>query len=186
MAIRNWERTWAPYDEQTYRDVLRRIKPHDVVVDIGAGDLRLSTRLAAIAARVYAIEIAPLRPSTANLPGNLILLQQDATVGPLPTTATVAVLLMRHCAHFQLYAQKLRAAGCRRLITNARWGFDVECLDLQAPRRPFTAVTLGWYACWCGAVGFVPGQPEQLAPRLEQTIHEVTGCPACTGATRNL
>ena len=91
----------------------------------------------------------------------------------------VAVLLMRHCTNFRLYAEKLAAAGCRWLLTNARWGLDVEKVDLLAERVPFTAVSLGWFACQCGHTGFVPGPPEKLTPAIERVIHEVLTCPKC-------
>ena len=59
MFSHDWEAAFAPYDEETYRAVLAQITPHDVVLDIGAGDLRLTRRVAAIARRVYAIERDP-------------------------------------------------------------------------------------------------------------------------------
>ncbi len=43
-----WEARWAPYDEATYAAVLAAIRPDDVVLDIGAGDLRLARRMAQI------------------------------------------------------------------------------------------------------------------------------------------
>jgi len=86
---------------------------------------------------------------------------------------------MRHCTHFQLYAEKLRDGGCRRLITNTRWGMNVEVIDLQAARIPFEKVELGWYACWCGAVGFKPGPAEKITSETEAIIHEVINCPNC-------
>jgi hypothetical protein len=50
-----WEAMWSPYDESTYRQVLSHVGPEDVVVDIGAGDLRLDRRLARISARVFCV-----------------------------------------------------------------------------------------------------------------------------------
>ena len=88
------------------------------------------------------------------LPANLVAVVADARTEPVPAGVTVAVLLMRHCTHYALYVEKLRAAGCRRLITNARWGMGVEVIDL-GPGVPFDSVGIGWYACRrCGAVGF--------------------------------
>ena len=96
-----------------------------------------------------------------------------------PDDVTVAVLLMRHCTHFQLYVEKLKVIGCSRLITNARWGMGVECVDLMGERVPFTAVSIGWYACWCGATGFLPGPHEKLDASVESTVLEVRSCPKC-------
>ena len=186
MMIQDWERAWAPYDEQTYQTVLGWIDADDVVLDIGAGDLRLARRMAAKAAHVFAIEIdAALLPPADTLPDNLVALHRDATTTPFPPGVTTAVLLMRHCTRFRHYAEKLRAVGCRRLITNARWRTGVERIDLAAERRPYRAITLGWDACWCGAVGFVPGRPEQLVPESEQIVHEIHSCPACVGTFMN-
>ena len=91
----------------------------------------------------------------------------------------MGVLLMRHCRHFALYFNKLRTVGCRRLLTNARWRMGVEEIDLRGDRLPFAAVEIGWYACQCGHVGFVPGPPERLTPELEASVYEVRDCPAC-------
>ena len=52
-------------------------------------------------------------------------------------------------------------------------------LDLQAPPTPHAAVGLGWYACRCGATGFVQGPPEKLTPQIESAAFEVIDCPAC-------
>lgn len=182
MANLDWERLWAPYDEPTYQQVLEWIRPEDIVLELGAGDLRLARRIAALARRVYAVEIQAdlvLAAQRTALPTNLTVLVGDAQDLPFPADVTLGVLLMRHCRHFALYADKLLAVGCARLITNARWRLDVELVDLAAPRLAFEQVRLGWYACRCGAVGFVPGPPEALTPELEQTIHEVQSCPQC-------
>lgn len=183
-AGESWESLWAPYDEPTYQDVLSNVRPDDVVLDIGAGDLRLARRLAKRARLVYAIEvqealIAPALTGMDPVPDNLRVICGDARHLPFPEGITLGVLLMRHCSHFRLYAEKLVAVGCRRLITNARWRLGVEVVDLLAPRIPFDNLAMGWYACWCGATGFLPGPAEQLTPELETTIHEVVNCPAC-------
>ncbi len=177
----DWERRWAPYAEATYRAVLDAIRPDDVVLDIGAGDLRLARRMAALARKVYAIELDPEIAAAAPtpLPRNLELTLGDARTLPFPEGVTLGVLLMRHCRHFDGYAHKLRAIGCTRLMTNARWCMDVECVNLQAKALPFEGVRMGWYACRCGAVGFVPGPPEELTETVEAHVHEVTGCPEC-------
>jgi len=100
---------------------------------------------------------------------------------PTPSGLTTAVLLMRHCRHFRDYLYRLRAAGCRRLVTNARWGMGVECLPL-APQPSFEATPPGWYACACGAVGFKAGLPEELSAGSLAASHSVEDCPACLAA----
>ena len=177
-----WEMTWSPYDEPTYASVLSALHPTDVVLDIGAGDLRLARRMAAVVRQVVAWETQPdvLEQGAAlPLPDNLAPVLTDARQEPIPSGVNVAVLLMRHCTNFRLYVEKLAAAGCRWLLTNARWGLDVERVDLWVERVPFTAVSLGWFACRCGHTGFVPGPPEMLTPEIEGFIHEVYDCPAC-------
>ena len=44
-----WEAMFAPYDQPTYQAVLDQIQPHDIILDIGAGDLRLARQMAQIA-----------------------------------------------------------------------------------------------------------------------------------------
>jgi hypothetical protein len=181
----SWEMVWAPYDEGTYRSVLACFKPDDVVIEIGAGDLRLARRLAPIVAKVYAIEIqAPILEQSrqrlnSSLPDNLTVICGDARTIPFPPGVTGAVLLMRHCRSFQLYAQKLKALGCRQLITNARWHLDVEAVQLQKLRENFTDFDIGWYACWCGTAGFKTGAVELFSPELDAVVHEVVECPYC-------
>lgn len=180
----DWEYQWAPYDLPTYQLVLKQISPHDVILDIGAGDLRLTRQMTEIAHKVYALEInrAILDKGLASfspLPANLIPICSDAQTFNFPHDLTCGVLLMRHCTHFQQYAQQLREVGCERLITNARWGMNVEVIDLQASRTPYANIAIGWYACWCGTVGFKAGSPEHLTPENEVIIHEVVNCPNC-------
>ncbi len=181
----NWELMWAPYDQPTYDIVLQAIRADDCVLEIGAGDLRLARQMAPIARRVLAIEIhsdiigrALSKPSL-GLPLNLTVVCGDALRLPFPSDISVGVLLMRHCTHFKQFAAKLKDAGCRRLITNARWRMGVEVIDLHAERVPFEAVKMGWYACWCGAAGFIPGPAEELTPAVFEYVHEVSSCPSC-------
>lgn len=174
-----WEARWAPYDEPTYQTVLSYVQPDDVVLDIGAGDLRLARRMAVIAQRVYAIEMQPgLLANQGPLPDNLTVLCGDARFISWPTGVTLGVLLMRHCTHVGLYVARLRAAGCRRLLTNARWGLEVELMGLGA-RAAWNTVDFGWYACTCGQTGFVAGPLERATPARMEFVTEVEQCPAC-------
>jgi hypothetical protein len=111
----------------------------------------------------------------------LTVLCADARRIPWPGGITLSVLLMRHCTHFDPYAARLRAAGCRRLVTNARWGFDVELVDLGR-RAAWSTVDFGWYACTCGQTGFVPGPVELITEEHIKRVSEVETCPACAAA----
>ncbi len=173
-----WEAMWSAYDEETYARALEFVPPGAAVLDIGAGDLRLARRMAARARVVYAIERDPALLDGPR-PPNLIAVCGDARALPFPDGIDTAVLLMRHCRHFALYRRKLEAAGCKRLITNARWRMGVECIDLTRQPRPYDELPLGWYACRCGAAGFRPGPTEQLTAELADIIIEVDRCPEC-------
>jgi hypothetical protein len=179
-----WEAMYAPYDQPTYQSVLQLLKPEDIVLDIGAGDLRLSRQMALITRKVYAIEInafvldkglTPRDP----LPANLIPIHADARAAHFPADITVGVLLMRHCLHFPLYSEKLRQAGAERLITNARWHMSVEEVNLHAERTSFNKAAMGWYTCFCGAIGFKEGSAEHWSIDMDGVIHEVANCPRC-------
>jgi hypothetical protein len=174
---------WAPYPESLYQEVLAHIHPEDVVLDIGAGDMRLAIRMAIQAHHVYAIENqAVLFKSLQekDLLPRLTILHEDARTFPFPTDITTAVLLMRHCTHFQLYADKLKAIGCKKLITNARWRSGFEIIPLQTPRPAYDQIPFGWYACWCGHAGFKPGPVEALTEENFETTYEVATCPNCS------
>jgi hypothetical protein len=182
----DWATLWAPYDEATYRAALADIPRGATVLDIGAGDLRFARRVAAWARFVYAVERRPELAAAAlaaqppdDLPPNIAVICADARLIDVPDGVDTAVLLMRHSPDFDLYARKLAAAGCRRLITNARWGMSVECVDLARPAMPYEALAAGWFACRCGATGFREGPPEWLTGRLFEDIAEVSACPAC-------
>jgi hypothetical protein len=86
---------------------------------------------------------------------------------------------MRHCTHFNLYIKKLQAAGCQKLVTNARWRSGLEVIDLVAPRLPFDQLELGWYACLCGRAGFKTGAVELLTDEIASRTIEVEDCPGC-------
>jgi SAM-dependent methyltransferase len=179
-----WEAMYAPYDQPTYQAVLQLLKPDDIVLDIGAGDLRFSRQMALIVNKVYAVEINSFvleqgLTSCEPLPDNLISICADARVLDFPTDIKVGVLLMRHCTHFRLYSQKLRMAGTRRLVTNARWHMSVEAVDLLAERISFYEIGIGWYACLCGATGFKVGPAEQWSNEMDKKMHEVVDCPQC-------
>jgi len=176
-----WEARWAPYTEADYETVLAVLSPDDIVLDIGAGDLRLARRMARIVRRVIAWEIQPeLIAATGLLPANLQAQCVDARIAPIPPGVTTAVLLMRHCQHYAHYVARLREAGCARLITNARWGMGVEVIPLS-PGIPFQQARPGWYACRrCGAVGFLGDEPETIDEQAIDTVQDVEGCPECT------
>jgi SAM-dependent methyltransferase len=177
----DWEGWFSPYDEETYDTVLRHIQPDDVVLEIGAGDLRLALRIAERARRVYAVEVNPLVVGPALediglcLPRTLHVTCANALDIPIPPGVTFAVLLMRHCQHFGQYFDQLQTTGCQRLLTNARWKSSVEVVDLTASRLHFKRVHEGWYACRCGAVGYVGSGARTDAPPIE-----VVDCPACS------
>jgi hypothetical protein len=180
----SWEQLWAPHDEPTYRSVLAALSPADTLLEIGAGDLRLAVRMAAIVSKVYAIEIQETileRAAAAyrSLPENLVVLAGDARTINFPPGITTGVLLMRHCTHFNLYIKKLQAAGCQRLVTNARWRSGLELIDLASPRVPYDQLELGWYACLCGRAGFKTGAVELLSDEVASMIVEVDDCPGC-------
>ncbi|HSN74915.1 MAG TPA: rRNA adenine N-6-methyltransferase family protein [Anaerolineae bacterium] len=221
--LSEWEMLWAPYDEATYAAALAAVEPDDVVLDIGAGDLRLARRMAERARQVIAWEIQPEllavaavhgtaasrtdndsssrirdpaawavhprwitdptgaeRASSLEADERLIVVCTDARTAPIPLGLTVAVLLMRHCTHYALYTEMLRAAGCRRLVTNARWGMGVEVIDL-GPAAPFDSLGVGWYACRrCGVVGWTGNDAAAVTEAVIEHVTDVEGCPACT------
>ncbi len=182
-GLQDWEAWFAPYDRGVYEFVLERLRPDDVVLDIGAGDFRFALAAAGRAKRVYAVEVHPdlvahfLEEMGTGLPRNLQVVCANALDFPFPEDVTVGVLLMRHCQHFSTYFRKLRAVGARSLFTNARWGMGVEEVDLAAERVDFDSAPPGWYACSCGAVGFK--EPPQEAFCFSDEVHEVKNCPRC-------
>ena len=186
-APSDWEALWAPYDEATYLAALAFLEPDDVVLDIGAGDLRFAKRAARQVRKVVAVErnseVLPA-PSRED-PGNLQVVCADALVWPFPEGFTAGVLLMRHCWHYADYTARLRAAGCGRLITNARWGMGVECVPL-GPRPTYRQAPPGWYACTCGAVGFKSGPAEEIHAGALDACLSVEDCPACRAAQEPL
>lgn len=176
-----WEWIWAPYDARTYELVLEQIDANDIVLEIGAGDLRLSRQIAQQAKWIYALEInEPLLERSSNdLPANMQTIIGDARLSPFPDNITVAVLFMRHCTHFSLYFDKLQAGACQRLITNARWGMNVETINLNALHRSYQELEIGWYACRCGNCGFKSGPSQVLTEEIAGQVWELDSCPAC-------
>jgi SAM-dependent methyltransferase len=179
----DWEAIWAPYDEATYEAALGFLESSDVVLDIGAGDLRFARRAARRVRHVFAIErnqevLRSVPRTPVETPENLSVICADALAWSYPEGLTTAVLLMRHCRHFQDYVHRLRAAGCQRLVTNARWGMAVECVSLAA-QAPYWAAPPGWYACSCGAVGFKTAVPEEIHAEMLATSRSVDDCPVC-------
>lgn len=180
---RDWEALWAPYDDATYAAACAHLHPEDVVLDIGAGDLRFARRAAGRVRHVYALErnsgVLAAGLAQGALPGNLTVVSGDALAIPVPADVTAGVLLMRHCQHLRQYLARLRDAGCRALVTNARWGMGVECIPL-GPLPSFAEARNGWYACLCGAVGFKAARPEDIDGTALAAQTSVADCPACT------
>jgi 16S rRNA A1518/A1519 N6-dimethyltransferase RsmA/KsgA/DIM1 with predicted DNA glycosylase/AP lyase activity len=179
-----WEAIFAPYDQPTYQAVLDQLGPDDVILDIGAGDLRLARQMARIVRKVYAVEITAgmLKQSYRSqraLPPNLIPICADARELDFPSDVTTGVLLMRHCTSFHLYAKKLQSVGAARLITNARWRMSVEIVDLRLERKSFAETGMGWYACLCGGTGFKEGPAESWSLAMDESTNEVSSCPQC-------
>jgi hypothetical protein len=175
-----WEARWAAYDEPTYRAALSFVQPTDTILDIGAGTLQFARMAAKIARRVYAVELqASLLSNQLSLPDNLVVICADARTTPWPKDVTLGVLLMRHCTHFRLYAARLQALGCERLVTNARWRMGVELVQLTGCRQ-WQTVSAGWYACLCGATGFIETEPALLTETHMEQAAEVASCPECT------
>jgi hypothetical protein len=184
LSASDWEAMFAPYDQGTYQAVLEQLRPDDVLLDIGAGDLRLSRQMAGQVRKVYAVEINAQvlersKSFSEPLPGNLVPICANARTLDFPADITAGVLLMRHCTCFRLYVDKLEKAGARRLITNARWHMNVEMVNLMVQRKPFTNVGMGWYVCICGGRGFKEGPAEHWLPELDRMINEVSSCPQC-------
>ncbi|HEY62019.1 MAG TPA: rRNA adenine methyltransferase [Anaerolineae bacterium] len=190
----DWEKVWAPYPQDVYQAVLKEIEPSDIVLEIGAGDLRLARQIARVAQKVYAIEMQgglvldsvrkwhknAQTSSALELINNIEIIIGDACSIPFPTDITVGVLLMRYCQHIQHYEEKLMKAGCSRLITNSRWRMGVEVVNLMAPRISYDELVVGWYTCWCGNSGFKAGPLENVTHEVLSDIsYEVFDCPRC-------
>ncbi len=179
-----WQWIWATYDDSTYNSVLSFIQQDDVVLEIGAGDLRLSRQIARIARKVVAIEISSeilssTQATNSPLPNNLSVTCADARNYDFPPDTSLGVMLIRHCQNTREYMEKLQKIGCRWLVTNARWRMGIEKIDLFAPRMEFCDVPVGWFACWCGHVGFKPGPVQAIDENAMNYVIEVIDCPEC-------
>jgi SAM-dependent methyltransferase len=182
-----WEAMHAAYDQPTYQAVLDLLRSNDVILDIGAGDLRLARQIAQIARKVYAVEtnarvLDRAYRSPDPLPANLIPIRADARSWDFPADLTAGVLLMRHCTCFRLYLEKLQLAGAARLITNARWHMAVEVVDLKIQRTPYVEANMGWYACVCGGTGFKEGPAQDWSVEMDSITNEISDCPRCVRA----
>lgn len=177
----------ATYDQSTYQAVLDQVHSNDIILDIGAGDLRLARQIARIVRKVYAVEtnaqvLERAYRSPDPLPANLIPIRADARSWDFPVDLTAGVLLMRHCTCFRLYLEKLQLAGAARLITNARWHMAVEVVDLEIRRTSYVEAPMGWYACVCGGTGFKEGPAEDWSVEMDSLTNEVSNCPRCVRA----
>jgi len=176
-----WAAAWAAYDYKTYQQALTYLSPGQTILDIGAGDLRFARMAAALRCTVIAVENQRhIAYSSGKIPEDIQLHIADAREFTFPRGVDAAVLLMRHCLDYKLYVGKLRAVNCPVLITNARWGFAPEKIDLSAG-VPFDAHQIGWYACvTCGSVGFIEGDTNQLSQEVIEAVVDVAFCPDCT------
>jgi hypothetical protein len=179
----DWAGTWALYDEGTYQAALDYLEPGSFILDIGAGNLHLAGRALAKGCRVIAVEfqLAVIRQAPPDVLSHerLHVVAADARDYPFPPGLDAALLLMRYCEDFALYVRKLRACGCPKLITNARWRMGVECIPLRVGEA-FQADRVGWYACVrCGKTTFITGRVDQLTLGIELDYVNVEGCPHC-------
>jgi len=92
-------------EEWFYEDILKLLKPDDVVFDVGAGDLRFDLMMAEEVRKVYAVEINPVILARAlkiigfDMPANLIVICGNAFKMELPPDVTVVTCLMIHRQH---------------------------------------------------------------------------------------
>jgi len=101
-------------DIECYSFVLENLNSGDVVLDVGAGDLRLDVLMAEKVKKVYAIEVNPILVARAlqiigyDLPRNLIVICANIFDIEPPSDANVAVILMRHCTRQKEMLKKFR------------------------------------------------------------------------------
>lgn len=89
---------WVP-QTQNYGEMLRRLRPGDVVCDMGAGDLRFALMASQKCRKVYAVEFNPtiiadaLRIIGYDIPRNMVVICCDWTDIVVPSDVTVVTCL---------------------------------------------------------------------------------------------
>ena len=92
-------------DRRYYSRIFAKVKPGEVVLDAGAGDLRFALALATKVKKVYAVEINPKVLGAAltvigyDLPSNVIPICADAFEWPVPADVTIVTCIMIHRTH---------------------------------------------------------------------------------------
>lgn len=108
-------------DVEFYPFVLENLEPDDVVLDLGAGDLRLDILMAERVKKVYAVEVNPILVGRAlqvigyDLPRNLIVICANLFDIETPKDVTVVVILMRHCTRREEIFRRFKKL---KIITN--------------------------------------------------------------------
>lgn len=103
-GIKGYE-IWFYPEVCNYNDCLSKLNEHDVVFDVGAGDLRFDLIMAEKVKKVYAVEINPKTLASAlriigyDMPENLIVICGNAFEMELPNDVTVVTCLMIHREH---------------------------------------------------------------------------------------
>lgn len=120
-------------DVEFYPFVLENLDPDDVVLDLGAGDLRLDILMAERVKKVYAVEVNPILVGRAlqiigyDLPRNLIVICANLFDIEIPKDATVAVILMRHCTRREEIIRRFKKL---KIITN--FGGEINIIDKKS------------------------------------------------------
>lgn len=131
-GLRGWEAFFVP-EVFYYDDVLKSLKPNDVVFDVGAGDLRFDLMLSEKVSKVYAVEVNPTILADAlkiigyDLPNNLIVICGNAFRMELPSDVTVVTCLMIHRNHEFPSSWKKQA----KIIYTTLKGMKIYC-DLKS------------------------------------------------------
>ncbi|MCJ7816512.1 MAG: hypothetical protein MUP55_01520 [Candidatus Aenigmarchaeota archaeon] len=90
---------WVP-QTQNYGEMLRRLRPGDVVCDMGAGDLRFALLASQKCRKVYAVEFNPtiiadaLRIIGYDIPRNMVVICGDWKDVVVPSDITVVTCLV--------------------------------------------------------------------------------------------
>jgi hypothetical protein len=61
---------------------------------------------------------------------------------------------------------------------------SVEQIDLCQTRVNVEEIRAGWYACLCGAIGFIAKSAEAINSVALEEVIEVADCPNCRGSAR--